>query len=125
MGWSCNSPAEEWHVISVTRREACIRDAKPTAQPATLTEETLIALGIDARVVSSTLGDLAEELAERSERDGFARARLWWVRETVRSLPHLARYGIMHSHRTRIVLAATAAVLVTAVGVARGVHAGL
>jgi hypothetical protein len=111
-------------VISLTRREASARDAEPKAEPATRIEKTLIALGIDARVVSSTLGDLAEELAERSERDGFVRARLWWVREAIRSLPHMARYGIMYSHRTRVVFAATTVLLAIAASVATRVHAG-
>jgi hypothetical protein len=111
-------------VISLTRHEAPARNTESTAQPATRIDGTLIALGIDARVVNSVLGDLAEELAERSERDGFAKARLWWIRETIRSLPHLARHGIMYSHRSRIVFAAATALFATAASVAARVHVG-
>lgn len=49
----------------------------------------LDALGASAEFREPLLGDLAEEFAQCSEQRGFAAARRWYVRESLRAAPHL------------------------------------
>ena len=53
-------------------------------------ERLLHALGADPAFVDDVLGDLAEERAARTISDGARSARLWYLREALRSMPHLA-----------------------------------
>jgi hypothetical protein len=55
-----------------------------------LTAERLLQ-GLSARTDfrDGILGDLAEEYAERAEREGVPAARRWYYREAVRAVPHL------------------------------------
>jgi hypothetical protein len=59
--------------------------------PSRLIESTLHALGAEPQFRDDLLGDLAEELAVRAERDGRWSARLWYYREAIRAVPHLLR----------------------------------
>jgi hypothetical protein len=54
-----------------------------------MTERLLATLGVDAMLVDSVFGDLAEERAERSARHGKVLAGLWCVEQIARSTPHL------------------------------------
>lgn len=54
----------------------------------------LEALGASAEFREPLLGDLAEEFAQRAERDGVPSARRWYYREAVRATPHLLRAGL-------------------------------
>ena len=55
----------------------------------TSTERFLCAIGIDSDLIEAAVGDLTEEFADRAERDGVRAARVWYVREVVRSMPHV------------------------------------
>jgi hypothetical protein len=59
--------------------------------PPRLIESSLQALGAEPQFRDDLLGDLAEELAMRAERDGRWSARLWYYREALRAVPHLLR----------------------------------
>ena len=47
------------------------------------------ALGFDRRQLDAILGDLGEERRERAHIYGRAFALAWWLREILRSAPHL------------------------------------
>jgi hypothetical protein len=68
----------------------------PKTISALVTERALLALGGDPAFVSDLLGDLSEECAYRAAHDGVYAARLWYVREVVRSTPHLVWNAIRH-----------------------------
>ncbi|GLC24459.1 hypothetical protein [Roseisolibacter agri] len=70
--------------------------------------ETLLErIGVDPVLAESVVGDLAEEYAERAARDGAGAARWWYVREALRSAPHLAWSALRRlDHRGRMRLAA-------------------
>ena len=68
-------------------------------------ERLLHALGADPHFVDAVLGDLAEERATRRGRDGARAANWWYVREALRSAPHLVASAIRGaSWRRRTVL---------------------
>ena len=52
-------------------------------------ERLLHFLGADRAFVDAVLGDLAEERAARTLSDGARSARLWYLGEALRSMPHL------------------------------------
>lgn len=62
----------------------------------TLLERLLHFIGGDAGYADDILGDLAEERARRAERDGARSASLWYVREAMIAVPHLAWNAIHH-----------------------------
>jgi hypothetical protein len=66
-----------------------------------LSERLLSGLGADPEFIEAVLGDLAEEYAERRERDGVGVARAWYAREWLRTAPHIVRSAIRHSPRAR------------------------
>jgi hypothetical protein len=68
----------------------------PKTNSALVTERALLALGGDPAFVSDLLGDLSEEYAYRAAHDGVYAAGLWYVREVVRSTPHLVWNAIRH-----------------------------
>jgi hypothetical protein len=98
-----------------------------------LGERFLDALGLDADFIETVIGDLAEESAERATTDGLLRARLWYAREFVRSMPHLLYAAIRRGGpRARLLIATvvstiviTAAVIVAFVLLRAGPPAGL
>ena len=53
-------------------------------------DRTLASLGCDPAFINDLLGDLREEYLHRAAGDGHFVARLWYVREFLRSTPHLA-----------------------------------
>lgn len=57
--------------------------------PPRVVESLLEGLGAGTRFSEPLLGDLAEELALRAERDGVDAARWWYRREALRAAPHL------------------------------------
>ena len=62
-------------------------------------------LGADPQFVDDVLGDLAEEYASRAAHDGAWLARLWYVREAVRSTPYVLTSALRRAgrrERTRI-----------------------
>lgn len=66
------------------------------ANSAMLTDRALLALGGDPAFIADLLGDLSEEYTYRAAHDGVYTARLWYVREVVRSTPHLVWNAIRH-----------------------------
>ena len=58
-------------------------------QPPQVAEHLLAALGADPAFRDAVLGDLAEEHAERTARDGARAAARWYRREALRAAPHL------------------------------------
>jgi hypothetical protein len=81
---------------------------------ALLIDRTLLALGSDPAFIADLLGDLSEEYADRAERDGICAAKWWYVRETVRSAPHVLWSAMRHgtpSARTRLTAYMLAVVL--------------
>ncbi len=70
-------------------------------------ERMLEAIGLDSDLVEAIVGDLAEEFALRTARDGRGGARLWYIREVLRSAPHLIESALRRGEpRARIRLAA-------------------
>jgi hypothetical protein len=69
----------------------------PKTNSALLTERALLAVGGERPFITDLLGDLSEEYTYRAEHDGVRAARFWYVREMLRSTPHLVwnaiRYG--------------------------------
>jgi hypothetical protein len=80
---------------SVHGRQPTIMTA-PKTNSALLTDRALLALGGDPAFVADLLGDLSEEYTYRSAHDGIYAAGLWYVREVVRSTPHLVWNAIRH-----------------------------
>lgn len=64
--------------------------------PELVTDRALLALGGDPAFVADLLGDLSEEYTYRAAHDAVYAARLWYVREVVRSTPHLVCNAIRH-----------------------------
>jgi hypothetical protein len=99
-------------------KPADVHAVRPAAQPAprSLGERLWQSLGAEPAFAEAVLGDLAEEHAGRAARDGGLFAALWYVREAVRSAPHLIANAIRHgSPRARARLAACFAVAALAV----------
>lgn len=67
-------------------------------EPPRKTESLLEALGADADFREAMLGDLAEEFAERVDRDGVFAARRWYYREAMRAAPHFLRNWLRGVH---------------------------
>jgi hypothetical protein len=87
----------------------------PKTNSALVAERVLLALGGDPAFIADLLGDLSEEYTYRAAHDGVYAARLWYVREMVRSAPHLVWNAIRHgtpSARARVA-ASILAVVVT------------
>ncbi|MEA2765121.1 MAG: hypothetical protein QOK07_1525, partial [Gemmatimonadaceae bacterium] len=61
-----------------------------------LSDRPLLALGSDPSFIADLLGDLSEEYADRAASDGNFAARVWYVRELVRSTPHLVWSAIQN-----------------------------
>lgn len=82
-------------------------------------ERLLTAIGAERAFTDAVLGDLAEERAMREARDGRLRASLWYLRDALRSVPHLARNAWTSGSdetRSRIVtIVAAGAFAITAV----------
>lgn len=86
---------------------------------ASRTETLLLSLGADPLLLEAVLGDLAEECATRSARDGMRAARWWYVREALRSTPHLLASAIRGaSWRRRGAFATGAATIAFAITLA-------
>jgi len=78
-------------------------------------ERLLRRVGADPAFVEAVLGDLAEERAARSEIHGARAARWWYVREALRSAPHLVASAVrVASWRRRAMLAACLAAVALA-----------
>jgi hypothetical protein len=87
----------------------------PKTKSALVTERALLALGGDPAFITDLLGDLNEEYTHRAAQDGVHAARLWYLREMVRSTPHLVWNAIRHgtpNARARL-LASMLAIVVT------------
>lgn len=54
-----------------------------------MAERRLESLGVDPAFVEALLGDMAKERELRAARDGAMEARLWYVAEALRSVPHV------------------------------------
>ena len=80
---------------SIPSRQPTIATA-PKTNSALLTDRALLALGGDPAFIADLLGDLSEEYTYRAAHDGVYAARLWYVREVVRSTPHLVWNAIRH-----------------------------
>jgi hypothetical protein len=68
----------------------------PKTKSALVTERALLALGGDPAFITDLLGDLNEEYTHRAAQDGVHAARFWYLREMVRSTPHLVWNAIRH-----------------------------
>jgi hypothetical protein len=68
----------------------------PKTNSALVTDRALLALGGDPAFIADLLGDLSEEYTYRAAHDGVYAARMWYVREAVRSAPHLVWNAIRH-----------------------------
>jgi hypothetical protein len=85
------------------------------APPRTI-ELLLASLGAQPDFRDAVIGDLAEEFAQRAERDGLSAAQRWYHGEAVRAMPHLANNalrrfgakGVLH----RVGISATAYTIV-------------
>ena len=76
---------------------AASRESAGTTRPSVLPVERLLrTLGGESPLADDVLGDLAEEFAQRSARDGAGVARWWYAWEALRSAPHLVRGAIRH-----------------------------
>ena len=70
------------------------RGASP--ENASMPERLLQGLGAHPSFSDAVLGDLAEERARRTEQHGRVAGQWWYVRETLRSAPHLLWNAIRH-----------------------------
>ena len=68
----------------------------PKANSAPLIDRVLLAFGGEPDLVADLIGDLGEEYRYRAAHDGVHAARWWYVREVVRSAPHLVWNAIRH-----------------------------
>jgi hypothetical protein len=73
---------------SLPSRQPSVTTA-PKTKSALVTERALLALGGDPAFITDLLGDLSEEYTHRAAHDGPFAARFWYLRELVRSVPHL------------------------------------
>lgn len=114
-----NGPVPRRRVAPLVRRA---RDPRPGV------ERILDALGVDPSFTEALLGDMAEEGALREERDGTIAARLWYARELLRSLPHIAwswvRYSRKHAPQRLVALAAGVAIVPCVVALALALRDG-
>ena len=69
-------------------------DHSGEGEHASRAERLLCALGADPGFVEAVLGDLAEERAARCVADGPRAASSWYVREALRSSPHLVASAV-------------------------------
>jgi hypothetical protein len=63
---------------------------RPKITIPTRVDRILVSLGCDPAFINDLLGDLGEEYLHRAACDGHFVARVWYVREILRSTPHLA-----------------------------------
>lgn len=82
-------------MATIRSRPPAIATAAKT-KSALLSDRILLALGADPAFIADLLGDLSEEYADRAERDGTCAAKWWYVREIVRSAPHLVWSAMRH-----------------------------
>jgi hypothetical protein len=68
----------------------------PKTNSALIADRVLLALGGEPSFVADLLGDLTEEYVDRKVSDGIWAARLWYVRELIRSTPHLVWNAVRH-----------------------------
>jgi len=97
----------------IPSRQPAIASA-PKTNSALLSDRALLSLGGDPAFITDLLGDLSEEYAYRVVHDGIYAARLWYVREVVRSTPHLVWNAIRHgtpSARARLAASGLAVVV--------------
>jgi hypothetical protein len=83
-------------------------------------ERLLHRIGADPAFVDVVLGDLAEERTARAITDGARSARLWYLREALRSLPHLvasAFHGASGRRRAMLTLGMATIALAATVAV--------
>jgi len=80
---------------SIPSRQPSVTSAQKT-KSALVTERALLALGGDPAFITDLLGDLSEEYTYRAAHDGVYAARLWYIREVVRSTPHLVWNAMRH-----------------------------
>jgi hypothetical protein len=104
--------ASRHHAISTASRTS----------PSLKADRLLISLGCDPAFIADLLGDLREEYATRAARDGRLPAQLWYMREMIRSTPHVA-WSALHdgtpATRTRLaayLLAGIATLMVATIG---------
>lgn len=86
--------------------------------PSSCTERILENLGAHSTFAESVLGDLAEQRAQLATVHGAAAAQWWYVREALRSVPHLLWNAVLHGGlhgRARIAAMLSSVVLVAAV----------
>ncbi len=81
---------------------------RTVSRPLTWFERLMLAIGVDRALVDAVLGDLNEEHAARVAADGPRAAHRWYVREALRSTPHLALSAARHMDSRRRLLIAVA-----------------
>lgn len=86
-------------------------------------ERALHFIGADPSLVDAVLGDLAEERVARTIADGARSARLWYVREALRSMPHLVASAVRgaNGRRRTMLMLCLAAIALAATLAVRGV----
>ena len=75
------------------------RERRSHSRVLSAAERWWIALGAHPDFVESVFGDLAEEFASRASHGGRMLASAWYVRETMRSAPHLLWSGLRNGTR--------------------------
>ena len=80
---------------SIPSRQHSVTTA-PKTKSVLVTERALLALGGDPVFITDLIGDLSEEYTYRVANDGVHAARFWYLREMVRSTPHLVLNAIRH-----------------------------
>ena len=85
--------------MSARHESAAPTSALPRPAATSAVERGLLALGVEPALLDAVLGDLAEERAERTARDGALSATLWFAGETTRTAPHLALATVRHLAR--------------------------
>ncbi len=81
---------------------------RAASRPLPWFERMMLAVGVDRALIDAALGDLNEEHAARVAEDGPRAAHRWYVREVLRSTPHLVLSAARRMDSRRRLLVAVA-----------------
>lgn len=110
-------------MITLLHRERIAKRYSRTEAP--VTERLFLWLGTDATFLADVFGDLAEERAMRIARDGTRSAQGWYLRECVRSTPHLVQNALKYGGGPTLAkLGFFAAALLASLGIAIFLYLG-
>ena len=94
---ACRSHSADMTLHSGPRLAILHRERRSDSHvPSSCTESILQNLGAHSAFADAVLGDLAEQRANLATEHGAAAAQWWYVREALRSAPHLLWNAVLH-----------------------------